>query len=413
MRKRLLTLLLAIYAGSLAAAPDEGNLGKAQGYPVGSASTWFYDESVRVGSFTAQGEIPGIFSGKANVLAASDIPMALPLRNGEPSFRWSMDQKKDLTVDDYLARQRVMGLLIVKDGVIQVERYQYDRGPANRFLSNSMAKTITSMAIGIALQEGKIHSLDDHAERYAPQLGGTLYGGTTIRNLLRMSSGVRFTENYDGKDDRKRYDDALTRTDIVSAAKLLTEREAPQGTRFSYSSPETDMLGVVLQGATGMSLSDYLTPRLWQAIGAETSALWRADRTGMVRASGSFNATLRDYARLGIVLANDGVRPDDPQQKQIIPREYLLEATDWHRVPEAFQPGKATSSYGYGYQVWLSPGEKRRFALVGVYGQMIFVDPELRLVMVQTSAAAEAKPAMMFKEANALWRGVVQEYGSW
>lgn len=413
MRPHLLMLLLVAYAGSSIAAPDEEKLGKAQGYPVGSASTWFYDESVRVGSFTAQGEIPGIFSGKANVLAASDAPMPLPQRDGEPSIRWNVDQLKDLTVDDYLARQRVMGLLIVKDGVIQVERYQYDRSPAHRFLSNSMAKTITSMAIGIALQEGKIHSLDERADQYAPRLAGTLYGETTIRNLLRMGSGVRFTENYDGKDDRKRYDDALTRTDIESAARLLTKRDAPQGTRFSYSSPETDMLGAVLQGATGMSQSDYLTPRLWQAIGAETSALWRADRTGMVRASGSFNATLRDYARLAIVLANDGVRPDDPQHKQIIPRDYLLDATDWHRAPEAFQPGRATSSYGYGYQVWLSPSEKRRFVLIGVYGQMIFVDPDLKLVMVQTSAAAEAKPVLLFKEANALWRGVVQQYGSW
>jgi CubicO group peptidase (beta-lactamase class C family) len=118
-----------------------------------------------------------------------------------------------------------------------------------------------------------------------------------------------------------------------------------------------------------MTLSEYLTPRLWQPIGAETAAFWRADKTGLERAWGNFNATLRDYARLAVVLANDGVRPDDPQRKQIIPRDYLLDATDWHRVPEAFKPGKATSSYGYGYQFWLSPGEKRRFALLGSTGK--------------------------------------------
>ncbi|WP_298728988.1 serine hydrolase [uncultured Pseudomonas sp.] len=409
----LLSVLLAALGGSAIAAPDEDKLGKAQGYPAGTAETWFTNESVRVGTFTSQGEIPGIFAGKSNVLAASDTPMPLLRSDREPSIRWDADQLQNLTVDDYLARQRVMGLLIVKDGVVQVERYQYDRKPSQRFLSNSMAKSITSLAIGIAVQEGKIHSLDDRADRYAPELAGTLYGETTIRNLLRMGSGVRFTERYDGQDDRARYIQALTRDGMQAAARNMTEREAPQGSRFSYSSAETDMLGIVLRGATGMTLSEYLTPRLWQPIGAETSALWRADKTGLERASTSFNATLRDYARLAIVLANDGVRPDDPQRKQIIPRDYLLDATDWHKVPQAFQPGKATGSYGYGYQIWLSPGEKRRFLLLGVFGQMIFIDPELKLVMVQTSAAAEAKPARLFKDANALWRGVVQQYGNW
>jgi CubicO group peptidase (beta-lactamase class C family) len=175
------------------------------------------------------------------------------------------------------------------------------------------------------------------------------------------------------------------------------------------------MLASVLRSATGMTVSAYLTPRLWQAIGAETSALWIADKTGQERAAGNFNATLRDYARLAIVLANDGVRPDDPQHKQIIPRDYLLDATDWHRVAEPFRPGKAAPYYGYGYKFWLFPGEHRRFALLGVYGQMIFVDPELKLVMVQTAANATAKAGQtsLSKEADAFWRGVVRRYGAW
>jgi CubicO group peptidase (beta-lactamase class C family) len=163
-----------------------------------------------------------------------------------------------------------------------------------------------------------------------------------------------------------------------------------------------------------MTLSEYRTPRLWQPIGAETSALWRADRTGLERASGNFNATRRDLARLGTVLANDGVRPDDPQRRQIIPRDCLLEATDWHRVPEAWQPGKAQrgSAWGYGYQFWLVPSEKRRFAFIGVFGQMMFVDPELKLVMAQTAADAVSHPAPLARDALALWKGVVRQYGS-
>ncbi|MSQ71521.1 MAG: class C beta-lactamase-related serine hydrolase [Betaproteobacteria bacterium] len=397
------------------AAPDEDRLGKSQGYPIGTARTWFFDESVRVGSFTAQGDIAGIANGAANVLAPGDAPMALARAAREPSIRWNNDYRNGLGVDDYLSRQRIMGLMIVKDGVIQVERYQYQRRPSHRFLSNSMSKSITSLAFGIALQEGKIKSLDDRADSYAPKLAGTLFGETTIRNLLRMASGARFTEEYDGKDDAARFGAAVSRNGIEAAISVVTEREAPQGARFSYASAQTHALAAVLRGATGMSVSDYLTPRLWQAIGAETSALWRTDRTGLELAGGNFNATLADYARLGVVLANDGVRPDDPPRKQIIPLAYLLEATDWHRVPEAFRPRKATPYYGYGYQFWLFPGEKRRFALLGVYGQMMFVDPELKLVMVQTAANATAKAGQtsLGREADAFWRGVVRQYGNW
>lgn len=412
---RTLPTVVAVFAALAAtiamAAPDEDKLGKTRGYPVGTAATWFTDESVRVGSFTAHGEIPGLLGGKANVMAASDKPMSLTRAGEEPAIKWSIGAERNLTIDDYLARQRVMGLLIIRDGRIEVERYQYDRGPQHRFLSNSMAKSITAIAVGFALEEGKIKSLDDRADAYAPKLAGTLYGETTIRNLLRMASGAKFTEVYDGKDDLARFNIAATRGGIEAAAKVITEREAPQGTRFSYASAETDMLGVVLRGATGMSLSDYLTPRLWQPMGAETSALWRADRTGLERAAGSFSATLRDYGRLGVLLANDGMRADD--KKQIIPREFLLDATDAKRVAEAFRPGKATLYYGYGYKFWIFPGTSRRFALLGVFGQMIFVDPALKLVMVHTAANSTAKSGQtsMAREADALWRGLVRHYG--
>ncbi|WP_167758730.1 serine hydrolase domain-containing protein [Zemynaea arenosa] len=415
MRSPLYVLLFATAATAACAAPDEDKLGKAQGYPVGTAKNWFYDEAVRVGSFTAQGEIEGIFGGKANVLAPSTAPMPLPRAASEPSIRWSGDGRINLTVSDYLARQRIMGLMIIKDGVVQVERYQYDRTPMQRFVSNSMAKSIVSLAVGIALREGKIASLDDRVDHYLPKTAGTLYGETTIRNLLRMSSGAHFEERYDGNDDLERWARAVIRGGVENAAPTITVRDAPQGTRFAYASAETEVLAAVLRGATGMNLSEYLTSRLWQPIGAETSALWRADRTGLERAAGNFNATLHDYARLGIVLANDGVRPDDPAQKEIVPKDYLMEATDWRRAPEAFRPHVATPYYGYSYQFWTFPTEKRRFAMIGVYGQMILIDPALKLVLVQTAANATAKAGgtTLGKDADAFWRGVVNHYGRW
>ena len=396
-------------------APDEDRLGKQAGYPIGNAANWYYDESVRVGSFTHQADISGIFHGKVNVLQRSKNPMLLPKAAREPAFRWNGKDARGLSLDEYLARQRIMGLIIVKDGVVQVERYQYDRRPTDRFTSQSMAKSITALAVGFAQQEGRIESLDDRADRYAPKLRGTIYGDTTIRNLLRMASGAKYDQTYDGRGDTGRFSAAIARDGIEAAARIVTARETEQGTRFYYASAQTTMLAAVVRGATGMSLSEYLTTRLWQAIGAEESALWYADRTGLEVALGNFNARLRDYARLGVILANDGVRPDDPLKKQIIPLEFLLDATDWKRSPEQFHPGRATPYLGYGYQFWIFPGERRRFALLGVYGQSILVDPGLKLVIVQTAAnaTAEAGKTSLGADRQAFWNGVVSLYGKW
>ncbi len=416
-----LLLLFAALAGCLVwcstalAAPDEEDLCKSRGYPVGTARNWFFDECVRVGSFTHQAEIPGIFLGSVNAMQAAAMPLVFGKADVEPPYRWSVGGQPGLTVDDYLNRQRVMALLVIKDGVIQVERYQYDRTADHRFLSNSMAKTVTALAIGLAHREGRIRSLDDRAETYAPKLAGTLYGDTTVRNLLRMASGAKFEEIYNGKDDLARYGAASARDGAAGGAKVITERLYPQGSVFNYASAETDMLALVLQGATGETLSSYLQTRLWEPMGAQSAGLWRTDSTGLERASGNFNATARDYARLGVLLANDGRRSDRPDLGEIIPRDFLLEATDWKQHPPAFAPKKATPYYGYGYQVWTFPGVQRRFALLGVYGQAIFVDPSQKLVMVHLAANATAKAGQtsMGRELGALWYGLVSHYGAW
>ena len=397
------------------AEPEEAALCKAQGYPVGTARTWFMDSCVRVGSFTHQAEIPGIFGGVANVMQPADQALPLPRASQEPAYRWTINRQTGLSVDDYLKRQPAMALLIIKDGAIQVERYQYGRTAEHRFLSNSMAKTITAMGIGIALREGKIKSLDDRADIYASALSGSIYGETTIRNLLRMSSGAKFEELYNGVDDLARYGAAAYRGGAAGGAKVITARRHPQGELFNYASAETDMLALVMRGATGETLSAYLEPRLWQAMGAQTSGLWRAGSDGLEWASGNFNATAQDYARLGILLANDGQRPDRPELGEIIPKEFLLEATDWRRHPPAFAPKTATAYYGYGYQVWTFPGSQRRFALLGVYGQSIFVDPVQKLVMVHLAAntTANSGQTTMAREAGSLWYGLVTHYGNW
>jgi len=401
----LLSCFLVALALPAFAAPDEELLGKAKGYPVGTRANWFFDESVRVGSFSHLDEIL-----PHNSLSRAAAPLALPAAGGDAKLGYRFENQTR-TLDDFLARQRVTGLLVIKDGAVLLERYQYDRKPADRFVSHSMAKSIVSLAVGMALAEGRIASLDDLVSKYVPKLAGSPYGETTIRNVLRMSSGVQFREAYDGNDDLRRFTIARNREGSISALRQFQTREAEQGTRFHYASSETVILAVLLRAVTGTTLSDYLTERLWQPMGAEADATWVRTTDGTEAGAGSFNAILRDYGRLGMLLANDGAVGG----KQIVPKDYLLEATDWHRHPPAFAPGRATPYFGYGYQFWLYPGEKRRFALLGVYGQSIFVDPGLKLVMVITAAAKNASVGKeaFARERGAVWRGIVEKYGSW
>jgi CubicO group peptidase (beta-lactamase class C family) len=387
------------------AAPDEDVLGKAAGYPIGNRANWFYEESVRVGSFSNLDRILPHYT-----LAKSAAPLPLPAAATPPKIEYRFE-KQAYSLDDFLAHQRVTGFLLIKDGEVLAERYQYNRNAENRFLSHSMAKSIVSLGIGMALSENKIASLDDTVAKYVPKLAGNPYGETTIRNLLRMASGVPFKEVYDGNDDLAKFGKIRITQDSITALREFTTREVEQGTQFHYASNQTVVLTELLRAVTGMSLSEYLTPRLWQPMGAEADATWVKTRDGTETGSGNFNAILRDYGRLGILLANDGALGG----RQIVPRNYLLDATDWHRQPDAFTPRKATPYFGYGYQFWLFPGEKRRFALLGVYGQSIFVDPELKLVMVITAAAKNASVGKepLARERDALWRGVVGRYGSW
>lgn len=400
----LATLLLATLIGPATAAPDEELLGKSRGYPIGTPSTWFYDETVRVGSFSHMDSfLPH------RVLPKSDSPRPLRRAAKEPDYTYIFEQSTR-GIDDFLSRRRITGLMVVQDGVVQLERYQYERTPQHRLLSNSMAKSITAIAVGFALAEGKIRSLDDTAATYVPALAGSAYGETPIRALLRMASGVTFTERYDGMDDIHKFATLSIREGSIAAMRAFNQRDNPPNTKFQYASSETMVLSYVLKGATGQSLASYITERLWRPMGAESDASWIIDRDGIELAHGFFNATLRDWGRLAMLLANDG----ELDGKQIIPRDFLIEATDADRHPMAFRPRQATRYYGYGYKFWLYPSAPRRFSLLGVFGQSIFVDPGTRLALIITAVQKDATGRYdgFPVERDALWRGILGRHGA-
>jgi CubicO group peptidase (beta-lactamase class C family) len=404
--------VLALAQACCLASPDEDLLGKAHDYPVAPRLGQAFQEPYRVGSFSAMDSI-----SPHCVVEPSHNPLALPVADSEPSFRYRFDGRS-FTLDDYMQRQRATALLVLKDGQIVAQRSAYDRKPEARMLSNSMAKTIVALAIGKALESGHIRSLEDTAETYEPMLTGTLYGQTRIINLLRMASGARFVEDYSGNDDLARFGQTARRQGLAAAAKVITDRVAPQGALFNYASAETQMLGLVVRAATGQTLCQYVSDKLWKPMGAESRATWLTFPNESVEmASGNFNATVRDYARLGWLLANDGQRGGT----SVIPQDYLLRMTDASLQPEAFRPGrmqnKGSTYFGYGLQTWLLPGTHRRFALLGIYGQAIMVDPELKLVVVHTAVAKDASGnasgANMGPERDAMWRGIVAHYGKW
>jgi CubicO group peptidase (beta-lactamase class C family) len=218
------------------------------------------------------------------------------------------------SLTDFLSRDPVTALLIAQDDQILFEHYQYARTDLDRFNSGSMAKSITGMLIGIAISESAIKSVDDTAETYVPGFKGTEYGRTPIRDLLHISSGVDFgeDENRDGRRDLDRlWDDMVTGSWIfqkgtIGSIAQFNRRLAPPGTRYHYASIEPDVLGVVLRNSTNGTMSDLLQEKIWQPVGAEADAAWLLDAEGHELAHSFFNAVLRDYARLGRLLAHGG-----------------------------------------------------------------------------------------------------------
>ena len=382
--------------------PDAEVYGAAAGFPVGDRATSSQPQHL-VATYSHFGEI---FPSRPVRRAATPW---LFKRAAEPSISYTFRSDR-FSIQDYLGRNPTTGLLIAKDDTILYEHYQYARTDRDRFLSQSMAKTITAMLIGIAVSEGKIKSIDDPVSAYVPGLASAEYGKTSIRSLLHMSSGVDFSEVYDGNDDIAKLSRDLfagSDKDPVASVAQFNTRIAPPGTRWHYASVETEILGLVLRAVTGGPVADYLHDRIWQAIGTEADASWAIDGTGQEITFCCFNAVLRDYARFGRLLAHDGAW----EGRQVIPRQWLLDATTVQPADAYLAPKTATPYFGYGYQVWLLPGEARRFALVGIRGQMILVHPASKLVMVHTAVRQKPSDPADYAEILTLWASVVAQLG--
>jgi CubicO group peptidase (beta-lactamase class C family) len=292
-------------------------------------------------------------------------------------------ESRDLTA--FLDRTETTGFLVVYRGAITHEEYRQSADEASPFTSWSMAKSVLSALIGIAVEEGHIASIRDPIGTYVPALAGSGYADVPIGDALTMSSGIAFDEDYDNplSDINILFIRAMAMGVPAEETLADLERLREPGTYNDYVSSDSMALGLVLENATGMPVSDYLSSRLWGPMGAEADASWSIDRTGREFALCCLNATLRDWARFGRLYLEGGNR----EGRQIVPETWVTASVN----PEAphLQPGDNPASFwtfGYGYKWWIPEDPRGDFLAIGVWGQFIYVDPTREIVIVKTSA---------------------------
>jgi CubicO group peptidase (beta-lactamase class C family) len=282
---------------------------------------------------------------------------------------------KTWTVDGYMAANSVSGLLVLKDGKILLERYGLGRKPDDRWTSFSVAKSVTSTLAGAAVRDGRL-KLTDMVTAYIPELKGSAYEGVSIRDLMTMSSGVAWNEDYnDPKSDIAQAGVVLEPgvDPYVSYVKRLG-RSHPPGTTWHYNTSETNLMGIVVARAAGQPLAAYLSEKIWKPYGMERDAVWMVDRGGLELGGCCISMTLRDYGRVGQFMLDGGMAGAKP----VLPDGWVGEAT---------KVQIANGLTGYGYFWWIGP---EAFEAEGIYGQSILVYPKDRLVVVINSAWARA-----------------------
>jgi CubicO group peptidase (beta-lactamase class C family) len=286
---------------------------------------------------------------------------------------------------EYLDYSRTTGMVVLRGDEILYEGYWLGHDESGRHISWSVAKSFVSALVGIALEEGRFASVEDPITRYLPQLARSGYDGVRIKDILQMSSGVGFNEDYaDYDSDINRFGRTIALGTPMADFVVTLKRQRAPGTYQHYVSIDTQVLGMLLRQVTGQSLADYLQSRLWQPLGMERDAYWLIDSTGMEVALGGLNASLRDYARFGLLYLDGGRRLGT----QIVPAQWIADSTRpdaAHLMPGANNPA-SSSSWGYGYQWWIPDPDQGDFLAAGIYNQYIYVNPAARVVIAKNSA---------------------------
>lgn len=356
--------LLSLFSCTSDVEPDEENFGD-----VNNQLFWNFEQ--KVAGFRNMDKLSW-----TRLVPAGDDPHPLPKEEmdlGSVEFEFAGET---WTVNDYIMRQKVAGLIVVNNGSIAYERYELGNTDRSRWVSYSVAKSVTSLLIGAALQDGYIESVDEKISDYLPRLRKSSYEQSSIRNLLQMASGVEWNEDYADPES----DINVTPWNTLELNDYLRDmrRASAPGEEFNYNTAETNLLGSLLRSAVGNNLSTYLSEKIWKPFGMESDGYWVLSEEGGGEFGGSsLNATLRDYARIGLFAMNGGVLRDGTR---VLPEGWMTEATT---------PSKGHA--GYGYLWWLRDGDA--FAASGIFGQAIHVDPTRNVVIALHSARDVASKA--------------------
>jgi CubicO group peptidase (beta-lactamase class C family) len=307
-----------------------------------------WKQGQREAAFRAMDRMPVL--AKASSVTASPTPMPLPA--GQPL--------EIPGIDEYMRTQNTAGLVILQDGRVRFERYGLGFDAAGRWTSFSVAKSFTSTLVGAAIQEGHIKSLEDKVSQYIPGLRGSAYDDVTVRQLLTMSSGVRWNEDYeDPKADVAQFNNATPQAGMDATVSYLRKlpRAHPPGEVWNYNTGETNLIGVLVSSATGKPLAQYLQEKIWHPAGMESEATWLLGRTGHEIAGCCLQASTRDFARFGLFVLANGAAGD----RQVVPPDWFAQAT---------RKQKDIGAPARGY---------------GIFGQGIYIDPQRRLVIASNS----------------------------
>ena len=337
-------------------------------------------------------------------VARSGPVWTLPRNDRAMDFTYTW-QGQTYAAGDFLERTFTNALLVMKDGRIVSETYRNKSSPDSRFIGWSMTKSITSVLIGCALEDGLIDSLDTPIADYLPELNGGAYEGVSIRQVMQMRSGADYEERYDFANPgtaASNHINALVKnvSRFADVARTLPRIHEP-GTFFQYKTIDTAVLGWLVERSTGMSVAAYTERCLWEPLGAESDAYYIMDGApgvGREFSGAGFNATLRDYARFGQMVLDGGVADG----RRIVSEDWILQST---------RPSHAEDNRrgGYGLQ-WWTMGGSEAFAAIGLQGQYVYIDPETATVVVKLSYfppgdnSAQDGETMAFMAAAARWR---------
>ena len=319
-------------------------------------------------------------------------------------------------VDSFMVRNQVAGLLILKDGKILEERYRLGNDASTKWISFSVGKSFVSTLVGAAVQDGAIASIEDPLTKYLPALKGSAYEGVSIRQAMQMASGVKYNEDYrDRSADVSKVTQCLH--DRVPGCILDVMKALPiagrAGTLYNYNTGETHLVGLAVQAATGKTLSDYLSEKIWKPFGMESDGYWLLESDGGQEfGGGSINATLRDYGRFGQFILGGGNAAGQP----VLPAGWIAEASHPRDDSPANGYGKLYPDYplGYGYFWWsypkgpaALPNHDGAFEGEGIFGQILYLNPAERVVVVIWSAWPEPDVGPRWAEYRAFLGGVV------